>query len=76
MSSEIIETQVVVVSETAIDILTIGATPGVGVPMGGTTGQILAKASDTDFDTVWQDETGGGGGVSEQDVIALILAFG
>lgn len=38
--------------------------PGVGVPTGGTTGQVLKKASDTDYDTVWADETGGGGAVS------------
>lgn len=29
--------------------------PGVGVPAGGTTGQVLAKASDTDRDTEWID---------------------
>lgn len=33
---------------------------GVGVPAGGTTGQVLAKGSNTDYDTLWQDETGGG----------------
>lgn len=33
--------------------------PGVGVPTGGLTGQVLAKASDTDYDTEWV--TGGGG---------------
>lgn len=34
------------------------------VPVGGTTGQALAKVSDTDFDVSWQDieGTGGGGG--------------
>jgi hypothetical protein len=26
---------------------------GGGVPAGGTTGQVLAKASDTDYDTEW-----------------------
>ncbi len=31
--------------------------PGVGVPVGGTTGQVLAKVSDTDFDTDWVDQT-------------------
>jgi hypothetical protein len=36
--------------------------PGVGVPEGGTTGQVLAKASGADFDTEWV--TGGGGGGS------------
>lgn len=34
---------------------------GVGVPEGGTTGQVLAKTSDTDFATDWVDQTGGGG---------------
>jgi hypothetical protein len=27
--------------------------PGVGVPAGGTTGQVLVKLSDADFDTAW-----------------------
>lgn len=27
--------------------------PGVGVPVGGTTGQVLAKASNADYDTLW-----------------------
>jgi len=30
-------------------------TNGVGVPVGGTTNQILAKASNTDYDTAWVD---------------------
>ncbi len=34
---------------------------GPGVPTGGTTGQVLAKASATDHDTAWVDQTGGGG---------------
>ena len=34
---------------------------GVGVEAGGTTGQVLAKASNTDYDTEWVDQTGGGG---------------
>lgn len=34
---------------------------GVGVPSGGTTGQVLKKASNTDYDTEWADESGGGG---------------
>lgn len=34
---------------------------GVGVPAGGTTGQVLAKKSGTDYDTEWIDQTGGGG---------------
>ena len=36
--------------------------PGVGVPTGGTTGQVLKKASGTDYDTEWANESGGGSG--------------
>jgi len=35
---------------------------GLGVPSGGTTAQVLAKASNTDNDTEWINNTGGGGG--------------
>lgn len=35
---------------------------GQGVPDGGHTGQVLAKASNSDYDTYWKTETGGGGG--------------
>ena len=38
---------------------------GEGVPAGGTTGQVLAKASNTDYDTEWVDQSGGGGGTSD-----------
>ena len=40
---------------------TITIKNGVGVPAGGTTGQVLAKVSGTDYDTEWVDQTGGGG---------------
>lgn len=33
-----------------------------GVPAGGETGQVLGKLSNSDFDTGWIDQTGGGGG--------------
>ena len=39
---------------------------GVGVPAGGTTGQVLAKIDATDYNTEWVDQTGGGG-VSDGD---------
>jgi hypothetical protein len=39
--------------------------PGQGVPVGGTTGQVLTKNSATDYDTSWQ--AAGGGGVSDGD---------
>lgn len=43
--------------------------PGVGVPVGGTTGQILEKASNTDHDTQWADPPVGGGGGLPQYVL-------
>ncbi len=36
---------------------------GQGVPVGGTTNQILAKSSNSDYDTNWVDPSGGGGAV-------------
>lgn len=33
-----------------------------GLPAGGVAGQVLAKASDTDYDVEWVDQAGGGGG--------------
>lgn len=42
---------------------------GVGVPTGGTTGQVLAKASATDYDAAWVDQSGGG--VAQEDFDAL-----
>lgn len=41
---------------------TVPGPAGEGVPTGGTTGQVLAKASGTDYDTEWVAQTGGGGG--------------
>lgn len=40
----------------------IDGQPGVGVPTGGTTGQVLAKSSNTDYSTHWITLSGGGGG--------------
>lgn len=34
---------------------------GVGVPVGGTIGQVLTKQSVDDYDTIWADSSGGGG---------------
>jgi len=36
-------------------------TNGQGVPTGGTTGQVLAKKTGTNYDTEWVAQTGGGG---------------
>lgn len=56
------------VSETIVNIINVAepgpagadGAPGAGVPAGGTTGQIMAKASDTDYDTAWVDPPSGG----------------
>lgn len=41
---------------------------GVGVPVGGTTNQVLAKASATDYDTVWVTPSSGGGSTPATDI--------
>lgn len=38
---------------------------GLGVPSGGTTGQVLKKKSNSDNDTEWADESGGGSGTTD-----------
>lgn len=48
-------------------------------PTGGTTGQVLKKASDADYDTEWADESGGGGlpeGGQVGDLLTKISASG
>lgn len=45
-----------------------GAT-GAGVAAGGTTGQVLAKASSADYDTTWVNAGGGGGGPAVTQII-------
>ena len=48
------------------------ATPSNPLPTGGTTGQVLAKSSNTDFDVTWADQTGGGGGSGDSDVVIAV----
>lgn len=45
-------------------------TPGAGVPVGGTTGQILAKNSNTNYDTEWIDAPDPGSFTGDADDIA------
>lgn len=42
--------------------------PGVGVPPGGLTGQVLAKQTNADYVTQWVDQTGGSGGGGADEV--------
>lgn len=55
----------IVNNEIIINVSQTGS-PGVGVPAGGTTGQALVKASDTNYDTEWVDVKG-----SSVDVVAI-----
>lgn len=44
---------------------------GVGVPVGGTTGQVLAKNSNTDYDTEWVNQSGGAVTLSDLTDVAF-----
>ena len=46
---------------------------GPGVAAGGTTGQVLAKASNTDYDTKWVNQSGG---ITQAQVINLVYPVG
>ena len=46
---------------------------GQGVPVGGTTGQVLSKASGTNYDTEWVEQTGGGGDFSSPPPIGDVV---
>lgn len=49
----------VTVNGTDVTITVAQGQPGVGVPAGGTTGQSLVKASNTNYDTVWSNAGSG-----------------
>jgi hypothetical protein len=57
---------------TSIEIVKPTGSNGVGIASGGTTGQILAKASDSDFDTAWITPAGGGGAVMWGSVLGTL----
>ena len=42
---------------------------GVGVPVGGTAGQVLTKNSATDYDTGWATPSGGGGSSTRPSIV-------
>lgn len=49
----------VTVSGTDVTITVAQGQPGVGVPAGGTTGQVLAKINNSDYATQWVTDAGG-----------------
>lgn len=49
---------------------------GQGVPVGGTTGQVLTKTSAADYATAWQTPSGGGGGANIKSGVVSISANG
>ena len=46
------------IKNSAGTVTSLKGDPGEGVAVGGTTGQVLAKASGTDYDTEWVDQAG------------------
>lgn len=46
------------------------------MPLGGTTGQVLAKKTDADFDAKWQDSQGGADGKTEDEALELLAEAG
>lgn len=53
----------------AVADLTAGGSGTGGLPIGGNTGEVLAKKSTTDFDVEWTPQTGGGGGANLSDAV-------
>jgi hypothetical protein len=51
-------------------------TNGVGVPAGGTTGQVLAKVNNTDYNAQWETPSGGGGVTANTDFYNVKTGYG
>ena len=49
--------------DTLVAALNNAVKDGVGIPAGGTAGQVLTKQSDADYDAEWEDGGGGGGNI-------------
>jgi hypothetical protein len=47
-------------------------TPGVGVPAGGTTGQVLSKKSNDDYDTEWKDISADVQSISNTEIQSIL----
>ena len=75
MSNDQIEFQV----DTPSISIGIPGVPGIGVPGGGTSGQVLTKNSNVDYDTGWSTSTGGGGGsvpIDETHLVEQVVRSG
>ncbi len=46
------------------------------VPSGGSSGQVLSKASGTDYDLAWVNQSGGGGGITDVEVDGTSVVTG
>lgn len=48
------------------------------LPSGGSSGQVLAKSSATDYDVTWVNQSGGGGGdvATVAEITSLLVAAG
>jgi len=64
------------IREVNLVIQTTGGADGVGVPPGGTAGQVLAKIDGTNFNTEWVDQSGGGGGGGEANTASNVGTAG
>ncbi len=62
------EINVITADQEAVNVVTVAeqGMPGIGVPTGGTTGQVLKKKTNENFDTEWGVGGGGSGSTLEQ----------
>ena len=68
-------------SDITLNASDVGALPAdttlpTGIPVGGTTGQVLKKTSNSDYAVEWDNEEGGGGGSAGLDIIELTSSTG
>ena len=66
-------TELTPIPDSEAAVIVGGQGPGEGVPEGGTSGQVLVKASSVDYDTQWVTG-GGGGGITTEDAVDSVAA--
>ena len=74
VTTKVISAEVVPSQPIQVAVQLAGA-PGVGVPAGGTAGQVLAKTSAADYATAWV-AAGGGGSLSDGDKGDVVVSGG